>query len=232
MKEIPTLTQVRDRKVLDLVEPLFGQCDERQLRDLPPLPPDPLTLEEVGTQLFAKGLPNEFVDRTLVATQRQRRLAAWYEGLGAKSVRPGEHEVVAHMILPLLLALGWSEQLLAVEWNRIDLTAFAETPTTKETCVLVCEAKGLGHGLQDSFDQAREYVRRLKLSRCRKILLTDGERLYLYHREVDDWGDAPAGYINVHKIRTDHIAPAGTNAIDTIVALTPTGVEREMPRKP
>ena len=27
-------------------------------------------------------------------------------------------------MLPLLLALGWSEQLLAVEWKKIDLAAF------------------------------------------------------------------------------------------------------------
>ena len=56
---------------------------------------------------------------------------------------------MAHIILPLLLALGWSEQLLAVEWQKIDLAAFGSTPTTAKTCVLVCEAEGLGHGLQD-----------------------------------------------------------------------------------
>ena len=38
----------------------------------------------------------------------------------------------------------------------------------------------------------------------------------------------PKGYINVEKIRTNHIAPAGTGAIDTLFALTPTGVAHWM----
>lgn len=231
MKEIPTLTRVVDRKVLDVFEPLFELCHERKLRDLPPPPSDVLESEKIGTLLFAKGLPNEFVDRTLLALQRQKRLARWYEGLGKRASRPREHEVVAHMVLPLLLALGWSEQLLAVEWNRVDLTGFAETPTDAGTCVLVCEAKELGHGLQDIFDQARRYVSALKLARCKKILLTEGQRLYVYQKDGENWGDEPAGYINVHKIRENHIAPAGTNAIETIVALTPMRIERPLGKR-
>ncbi len=229
-RQIPTFTEVRDRKVLAPIEHLFERCRTRPLRRQPEGLPPPLTLDEVGTHLFARGLPNEWVDRTIVAIQRQRRIADWYGTLGKQAYRPQEHEVVAHMILPLLLALGWSEQLLAVEWHRIDLSAFSRTPTDEKTCVLVCEAKGLGHGLQDSFKQASRYVETLKLKRCKKILLTDGARLYLYHRGRGGWGSRPTGYINIHKIRTDHVAPAGTNAIDTIVALTPTGVDREVSR--
>lgn len=229
-KQIPTFTRVRDRQVLDRIEHLFERCEKRELRELPASPPQPLGLEEVGMLLFAKGLPNEWVDRAIVAIQRQRRLADWYRTLRKETARPKEHEVVAHMILPLLLALGWSEQLLAVEWHRIDLAGFAETPTTEKTCVLVCEAKGLGHGLQDIFEQAVEYVKRLELDRCKKILLTDGQRLYLYQRAGHGWESQPAGYINIDKIRTGHVAPANTNAIDTIVALTPTRVERDVSR--
>lgn len=58
----------------------------------------------------------------------------------------------------MLLALGWSEHLLAVEWQRIDLAAFRATPTTNETCVLVCEGKGPWRGLADDFEQAKGYV--------------------------------------------------------------------------
>ncbi len=68
----------------------------------------------------------------------------WYREYGHASARPDEHEVVAHMVLPLLLALGWSEQLLAVEWHKVDLAGFWGTPTIPENCVLMCEAKGVG----------------------------------------------------------------------------------------
>jgi hypothetical protein len=40
----------------------------------------------------------------------------------------------------------------------------------------------------------------------------------------------PAGYLNVNLVRTDHLAPVGTNAVDTIVALTPAGAARPLPQ--
>ncbi|MGB7769834.1 MAG: hypothetical protein WBN22_13400 [Verrucomicrobiia bacterium] len=51
---------------------------------------------------------------------------------------------------------------------------------------------------------------------------------YLYTRASSNaaWSDQAVGYFNVEKIRTNHIAPPGTNAIDTIVALTPAAASR------
>ncbi len=217
-------------KIEDPLKELFNQC---KLRDLKPLPSfsQPLTLEELGTELFSKGLPNEDVDKFILAIQRQRRLAKWYRENRAQSKKPAEHEVVAHMILPFMLALGWSEQLLAVEWNRIDLVAFSCTPRKKENVCLLCEAKEYGHGLQDTFPQAAGYAKKLKLDNCKRILLTDGERLYLHQRKKDDsWDENPVGYLNVKLIRTNHIAPARTSAVDTIMALTPAGINRAIGR--
>jgi hypothetical protein len=214
--------------VLERIEPLVAQIEERPRAEMPPSPPVPLSLEELGQQLFAKGIANDAVDRVVSAIQRQRRLLKWYAEQGDASMRPKEHEVVAHMILPLLLALGWSEQLLAIEWNKIDLAAFCETPTTSDTCVLVCEAKEMRHGLQDVLDQAVRYVETLKLKRCQRVLLTQGARFYLYDRPAKGWSCPllPSGYINLEKIRTDHVYPPKTNAVDTIVALSPLGTVR------
>ena len=232
-KQIPTFTAVRDTPVLKPVESLFSQCASRPLRPMPQVKlPEPLDMENLGQELFSKGMPNESVDKVLVAIRRQRRLVKWYQVHGTKSDRPAEHEVVAHMILPLFLALGWSEQLIAIEWKRIDLACFWQTPTTKERCVLVCEAKWLGHGLQNTFEQAKAYVEQLSLGNCRKLLVTDGARLYLYESTGRGWADAPVGYVNVNRIRTDHIAPSGTNAVDTIVSLTPARVARPLPSTP
>lgn len=228
-KQQPTFTAVKDRVVLDPIEHLFEHCKTRTLKAMPAELPKPLKPEQLGEELFSRGLPNKSVDSVLLAIQRQRRLAKWYKEHGKKSVRPTEHEVVAHMILPFLLALGWSEQLLAVEWHKIDLAAFWGTPTTDENCCLVCEAKGLGHGLQNIFAQAIKYVEKSKLNNCKKIVLTDGTRLYLYQRlKNGSWDEVPVGYLNVKLIRTNHIAPANTNAVDTIMALTPAGINREV----
>lgn len=228
-KQIPTFTAVRDSSILEPIEYLFERCQYRNLKTMPAKLPEPLTMEQFGAELFSRGLPNESIDKLLLAIQRQRRLTKWYEIHGANSDRPTEHEVVAHMILPFLLALGWSEQLLAVEWHKIDLAAFSDTPTTSESCSLVCEAKGLGHGLQDTFSQATGYVEKRSLDNCRNIVLTDGARLYLYRRPINGkWNEVPVGYVNINLLRTNHIAPGGTNAVDTIMALTPAGINREI----
>jgi hypothetical protein len=222
-KQIPTFTRVTDEKVLSRVRHLFPRFQQRRLNALPKALPKPLSLEDVGQELFARGVANASVDRAIAAIQRQRRLLRWYEQFGWDSKRPTEHEVVAHTVLPLLLALGWSEQLLAVEWKKIDLAAFRMTPTTANHCVLVCEAKTRHHGLQDVREQAFNYIRSLALSSCHKVLVTDGARLYLYARDASRarWQNEAVGYLNVEKIRTNHLAPLNTNAIDTIVALTP-----------
>lgn len=227
MKQQTTFSGVTkaNGEVLARIEPLIGKTIVRPLTDMPPWPSDPLSLEALGQQLFSKGIANDAVDRVLSAIERQRRLLKWYNEQGGESKRPKEHEVVAHMVLPLLLALGWSEQLLAIEWDKIDLAAFCRTPTTPETCVLVCEAKEMRHGLQGVLEQAVRYVNTLGFERCKRVLLTQGARFYLYDRPAEGWSCPlpPTGYINVEKIRTDHVYPPNTSAVDTIVALSPLG---------
>ena len=194
------------------------------MNDLPATIPEPLTLTEFGEALFSVGLANDPVEHVLRAIERQRRLLRWYKDYGEASRRPDEHEVVSHMVLPLLLALGWSEQLLAVEWHKVDLAGFRSTPSKANVCTLVCEAKGVTHGLDGVLDQAIRYVNKLHLSECRKILVTQGGRFYLHQRNADGgWQETPSGYINVEKIRTNHIVPSDTNAVKTLMMLTPGG---------
>jgi hypothetical protein len=226
-KQIPSFTRVEDPLVLNPIQHLFARCSARPLKPRPDSVPEPLSSEELGQALFAQGLSNSAADGVLSAIARQRRLLRWYSEYGKASSRPDEQEVVAHMVLPLLLALGWSEQLLGVQWRKVDLAAFWGTPTIAERCVLVCEAKQPKHGLRGVLSQAKEYVDKLALTGCGKILLTQGGRFYLHRRKADkSWEGEPSGYINIEKIRTNHIAPAKASAVDTLVALTPAGVHR------
>jgi hypothetical protein len=215
--------------VLEAIAPLLEQCKRRPLSRGPGRPSDKLELTELGQLLFSHGLRNESVDRVLAAIERQRRMVGWYNEHGGPSDRPTEHEVVAHMILPLMLALGWSEQLVAVEWHKIDLTCFLGSPTTKGTCVLVCEAKRRGHGLSRVLPQAAKYVKNLQLTKTRRILLANDQRLYVYDRAEDgSWPDSATGYLNIQAIRVQYLAPPRANAVDTIMALTPTGIQGQL----
>lgn len=225
-KMIPTFTRVNDRSILDPIRDLLDNVVERELKELPVPPPAPLTLEQLGEALFARGLSYDSVRSVRRTILKLRRLIDWYRQSGLADSRPTETEVVAHIVLPLMTALGWSEQLLAVEWRKIDLAVFWGTPTDADRCCIVCEAKVIGHGLQDVLDQATRYIETLDLTATGKILLTDGQRFYLYQREGDGWNQQPSGYLNLLKIREDHICPPGCNAVETLMALTPSHVSR------
>lgn len=224
-KQIPTFTAVGDAAVLDPIRHLFANCISRPLKPLPIEPPEPMSLDSFGEALFAKGLSYDAVHKVRTTLEKQRRLISWYWS-GLATDRPTEHEIVAHVILPLLVALGWSEQLLAIEWHKIDLAVFWGTPTDRQHCELVCEAKAMGHGLQGVLRQAMRYTDRLGLSACNKILLADGGRFYLYRRDNGIWTEQPHGYMNVMKLRQEHLCPKNTNAVDTLVALTPAHLAR------
>jgi hypothetical protein len=224
-KRVPTFTRVRENAILDSVRPFFDSIKLRTLKPLPPDIPRPLSPHELGEALFARGLSNEAVDKVLQALDRAKRLHRWYNDFGVASNRPSEHEIVAHVVLPFFNALGWSEQLLAIEWNKIDLAAFSGTPTTSANCVLICEAKGQGQGLRDVINQAAEYSRKLQLNQCRVALVTDGFSAFLYTKEggLGDWFGIPAGYLNMTRIRTESII-ARLSGVDAITKLTPAGI--------
>jgi hypothetical protein len=225
-KQIPTFTSVADPAVVNPIRHLFSQCVNRSLKELPPTPSPPLTLDKFGEALFSHGLGFDAVQRVKSTLEKQRRLLAWYGEAGFAPGRPSEHEVVAHVILPLMMALGWLEQLLGVEWNKIDLAVFAGTPTDHEHCELICEAKVMGHGLQGVLQQAIGYADRLHLDACKKTLLADGGRFYLYKRSEGGWSTSPAGYLNVQLLRQRHVFPKNTDAVETLVALTPAHLGR------
>lgn len=208
------------------ISSLFDNRQDRELKALPAKPSDRLSFEEVGDKLFTEGLPSEAVEKVIVALKKQTRMLQWYRQHGNDSGgRPKEHEVVAHMILPLLLALGWSEQLLAIEWHKVDLAIFSGTPTTKDNCFLLCEAKGWGRGLQNAFLQAKDYITKHEITNCKKILLTDGQFFYIHKKINDQWNETPSGYLNVLNIRENYVVPEGASGIATIMELTPLGMQ-------
>jgi len=227
-KQIPAFTAVDDIKITEPIHEFIKNIDFQTeiLNELPQSIPKPLKFNEIEEELFNEGLPYDSVGKVISTIRRLRRMSEWYHKYGRKSNRPTEHEVVAHMILPLLLSLGWSEQLLAVEWKKVDLAAFKTTPTEPDECVLLCEAKGLWYGLQNALEQAIGYIEKNKLDNCKKIILTDGLRIYLHERKNDNnnWDDKANGYFNINKIRTRHLMHENTNAIKTLMALTPSGI--------
>ncbi len=183
-----------------------------------------MSLEDSGVQLFQDGLSNESVKRAIDAIEKTRRLGSWYNETSLSGREPSEHEIIAHTTVPLMFALGWSEQLLAVEWEHIDLAFFDHTPTDPKHCTMICEAKHPYKPLESALEQAIHYVRVMELKNCRKILLTSGTRLLTYRRRGNEW--QLNGYANLMKLRMNHAIPRGVSASATLMNLVPARVGR------
>jgi hypothetical protein len=224
IKMLPMFTRVKRPEVAALARELAAHDEPRPLRKLPEVCPL-LSDDELRREFFESGLPNAVIEDVLDVMQRARRLITWYAGEECGK-RPSEHELVAHIIVPLLQGLGWSEQLVAVEWNRIDLALFHQPPTNAETCVAVCEAKSRNITLERAYQQAKDGVRRNKLAQCGTVITTDGARLLVYRKAGADWPDEPQGYANLLRMRRTNLIPRNTNAAKTIIGLLPARLGR------
>lgn len=160
--------------------------------------------EEIGQILFDHGLANELVGRTIESLRRAQRLANWYNRWD-HSVRPSEYEIVAHQLLPILRALGWSEQLVGVEvpdfnkdsQKRLDLALYRRPERRPADLVMVVEAKKHRESLKDALEQAAGYAQ--NASNCNLVATTDGQTVSTYVRCGDRW--VPRGYVNFAHIR-------------------------------
>ncbi|MDQ0191599.1 hypothetical protein JI721_03165 [Alicyclobacillus cycloheptanicus] len=221
-----TFTRVNEQRLTGLEQQLRASIPARALKPLPSNISIPLTQNDLGMSLFKSGLSNEAVEHVLSTIAKIVRLDAWYESVQMKG-RPTEHEIVAHMITPLMLGMGWSEQLVAIEWNKIDMAFFRSAPQPgsqpHEECVMDLEAKRPDQSLQDAYKQAKNYVKNNNLKHCLRIVTTDGVRILLYKfdRSCGDWPEVPSGYVNLRRIREKNVFPVNTSGVDTLMELVP-----------
>ena len=109
---------------------------------------------------------------------------------------PTEDELVAHFIIPLLSALGWPPENIAVKWRNIDIAVFSCLPRDPANCKFIIEAKRLGAGVEGALGQAIGYVK--ALGTPRDIVVTDGIRYRMYSCEN---GFAPVAYANLSRLK-------------------------------
>lgn len=91
---------------------------------------------------------------------------------------PAEDELIVHCVVPMLRALGWPPERVAVKWRHIDVALFRSLPRTPENCHMVIEAKRLGAGVEGALEQAQGYVTALGIP-C-DVVVTDGVRYRMY----------------------------------------------------
>jgi len=109
---------------------------------------------------------------------------------------PSEDELIVHFVVPLLRALGWPPERIAVKWRYVDVAVFRTLPRTPETCQFVIEAKRLGAGVEGALEQAQGYVTALGASS--DAIVTDGIRYRMYDRAT---GFEPLAYAHLARLK-------------------------------
>ena len=170
-------TQPRNLASQVLSEGRIEPCE-----DIPP-PANSISEEDLVESLIVNGLRPADAEAVIRAIWHVRRLATWYARYGWTI---SEHEARTFLIVPILLALGWSEQRIKIEWNHTDVSLFSEPfrrGTKLEDPRVILESKRMGTGLDHAESQVRRYARDFKC--CNMLVTTTGVRYHLYEKEPD-----------------------------------------------
>ena len=135
------------------------------------------TIEEITDYLYAKGMAGNSIKNLVDVIGDLQRIAKWYKNLPA----PSEFETEAYLVIPLLRALGWTPQKMAIEWNRVDIALFDKLPREDNTLIAVVEAKRKDNSCLTAFSQAQQYS--VNKSRCNRLIVTDGIRYGIFVKQ-------------------------------------------------
>lgn len=124
------------------------------------------------------------------------RIASWYARF---KEAPSESETITYLVVPLLKALGWTPQRMAIEWNRIDVALFATLPRQRDHLSAVVEAKKIHAASLAALPQAEYYAN--NYSNCRRIILTDGLRYGVFARASAHEPFSMKAHLNLTKLR-------------------------------
>lgn len=109
-------------------------------KSLPTLPIatdcDNVSIETISEFLFDHGVASTSISALLSEIGELTRIAKWYR----RASKPSEHETVAYLVVPILRALGWTPQKMAVEWNHVDVALFESLPRSDDNLRIVVEA--------------------------------------------------------------------------------------------
>jgi hypothetical protein len=222
IKRLPTFTEIHNPATIAYVKAIDSKEFELKLPEIPGKHVQHMSYDDLRIKFFRLGVSHDTTENIISVLRQCNQLSDWYNLEGKENSRPTEYEVVSHMVLPLLLALGWSHQQIAVEWKRVDVALFLKTPTNAANCVGIIEAKGIGQSLGDVFSQPENYFKKLKLVGARKLIVTDGANIFIYNRKSDGtFQDKPDGYLNLRFLSESYLVPEGTSAVEALVQLLP-----------
>ena len=174
--------------------------------------PEPPSTEKVNDEdilkfLVQQGTRPSSSDEITSTISKIRLLADYYYyQYGYPWSDIGEHEIRTFLVVPLLLALGWSEQQIKVEFRKIDIACFRRPCKSnnreewEKECVAIIETKRFGAGLDYAHEQAKTYSK--DFPNCQAVITTNGYCYKVYLRDqCDKFQEMPSAYINLLRPR-------------------------------
>ena len=171
--------------------------------------------DEILKLLIEEGLRPSSSDEVTSTISKIRLLADYYyKQYGYPWVDIGEHEVRTFLVIPLLLALGWSEQQIKIELacgdrKRVDIAYFRKPCKSKnreewkKECVAIIETKSFGSGLDYAHKQVKTYSK--VFPRCQAVITTNGYCYRVYLRKNNQFQETPSAYINLLQPRDKYL---------------------------
>jgi len=173
----------------------------------------------IAQNLFDHGLPGGSVDKLVSEMEELVRIASWYE---RAEVEPSEHETVAYLVIPLLNALGWPPQRMAVEWNLVDVALFSQMPRDDENLSIVVEAKKRNSSCLTARSQAESYANSDGRESCGRLIVTDGVRFGVYLRNrKNEFSNIPYAYLNLTRLMDEYPILECRGATAALTAMSP-----------
>jgi len=171
---------------------------ERPLEKLPEIESKKVTDEEIGKYLSENGVSSTYVETLLKELDELRHLVNWYD---ENKEWPTEYETVAYLVVPVLRALGWTHQKMAIEWNHIDIALFDHLPRQDENLAVVVEVKRKGHTCLYAQKQAEGYAQ--GKDHCKRLIVTDG-LCYGTYLKTDDGSWKLCAYFYLPYLTDEH----------------------------
>lgn len=169
-----------------------------------PSPANPVDDLELIRHLIENGLGTSQAEEVVNAFRRVRLLGQWYEDHYEERDDADEeiceHETRTFLIIPLLLALGWPEQRLKIEWKRMDIAFFETNYKPGQNPIMILESKKLYNPLLEAKKQAERYSE--KYSSCEKTVTSNGIRYLLFKKQNNKW--TPKAYLDLLKLADRH----------------------------
>lgn len=151
---------------------------------------------EIAEYLFEQGTSSNSIENLTKEFDELRRIAKWYVG----KETPSEFETVSYLVVPILRALGWTPQKMAIEWHKVDLALFDQLPRKDDNLSVVVEAKKKGNSCLSAKSQAQGYAQGKE--NCKRLIVTDGLRYGTYIKSENEY--KLKAYFNLTDLRESY----------------------------